>query len=152
MVFYEKELKTLNKSKIKYLVVGGLAVNLHGLHRMTMDLDLMIDLSEENFAKFIEIMHHIGYETKVPKREWNKHSAIAFRTKEDEDKRIDIFLENPIDFDRAYKKRKVFSADKLRISCVGLDDLIAMKNKADRVRDWIDIGSLKRIQELKDKK
>lgn len=152
MLYYEKELKALNKSKLKYLVVGGMAVNLYGLHRLTMDLDLMIDLSKDNFTKFIAIMDGIGYKTRVPKSEWKEHLAIAFRTKADEDKRIDVFLKNPIDFDKAFKKRKVFSADKLRISCVGLNDLLAMKNKANRLRDWIDIGSLERIQKLKDRK
>lgn len=152
MLYYEQELKALNKSKIKYLVVGGMAVNLYGLHRMTMDLDLMIDLSKDNFARFVEIMSSIGYETKVPKSDWKKHMAVAFRTKEDEDKRIDVFLKNPIAFNSAYKKRKVFSADKLRISCVALDDLLAMKNKANRLRDWIDIGSLERIQKFKGKR
>jgi hypothetical protein len=139
-------------NRIKYLVVGGMAVNLYGLHRLTMDLDLMIDLSKANFTKFVEVMRGIGYETTIPGKEWDKHLAIAFRTKTDEDKRIDVFLKNPIDFKQAYKKRRVFTAGKLRISCIGLDDLLAMKDKAGRVRDWIDVGSLKRIQKLKGEK
>jgi len=151
MQYYEREIKTLNKSKIRYLVIGGLAVNLHGLHRLTMDLDLMIDLSKDNFDKFVEIMNKIGYETRVPRKEWDKHAAIAFRNKKEEDKRVDVFLKNPIDFSAAYKKRKVFKVDKLAISCVGFDDLITLKNKANRVRDWVDVGSLKRMKELKKK-
>jgi len=31
-------LKTLNDNKIRYLIVGGIAVNIHGYQRMTHDL------------------------------------------------------------------------------------------------------------------
>lgn len=35
---------------VDYLVVGGLAVNLHGIPRMTCDVDVMIDLGQENMG------------------------------------------------------------------------------------------------------
>ncbi|MBU0574591.1 MAG: nucleotidyltransferase [Candidatus Margulisbacteria bacterium] len=149
--YYEKEFKVLNKHKIKYLVIGGIAVNLYGLHRFTRDLDLMISLSSENFDKFLEVMKELGYESRVPRSEWKKHAGIAFRNKTDQDKRIDIFLKNPIDFDSSYKSRKIINVDdKFSVSCVSLENLIELKEKADRVRDWIDLGSLKRMIKLKD--
>ena len=149
IIYYGKELKALNKSRIRYLIVGGMAVNLYGVHRLTRDLDLMIDLSRDHFEKFVQMMAGLGYRTNVPKDKWDQVVAIAFKDTKDEDKRIDVFLRNPIDFDLAYKRRKVFKADGLSISCVALDDLLEMKNKADRLRDWIDIGSLQRMRELK---
>lgn len=150
--YYENEIRALNRNKVKYLVVGGVAVNLYGLHRLTRDLDLMVDLSESHFDKFIKVLGKLKYKTVVPKDEWNKLSAIAFKCADDEDKRIDVFLKNPIEFSSAYKRRKVFKDKDFQISCVSFDDLLVLKNKADRVRDWIDIGSLKRIRKLKEKK
>ncbi|MFA5839512.1 MAG: nucleotidyl transferase AbiEii/AbiGii toxin family protein [Candidatus Margulisiibacteriota bacterium] len=147
--FYEAEFKALNKHKIRYLIIGGVAVNLYGLHRLTRDLDLMIDLSKEHFEQFIEVMRKLGYKSKVPKTKWAKCSAVAFHNLKEEDKRIDVFLHNPIDFNEAYKKRKLFKCKGFSISCVSIDDLITMKDKADRIRDWIDVGSLKRIMEIK---
>ena len=151
--FYEREIKGINKSRIRYLVVGGVAVNLYGLHRLTRDLDLMIDLSKNNFDEFIKIMDRLDYRTKVPKDKWNGLEAISFCNQKDEDKRIDVFLKNPMDFDSAYKKRRIFKVEKgLSISCISLQDLLFLKGKADRLRDWIDVGSLKRMIELKKKK
>jgi len=147
--YYEKEIKTLNKSRIKYLVVGGFAVNLYGVHRLTKDLDLMIDLSENHLAHFMKEISKLGYSTNVPENKWSKCAAIAFKSKDDEDKRIDVFMKNPINFSVAYRKRKVFRPAGYNISCVGFDDLIILKNKADRLRDWIDVGSLKRMRELR---
>lgn len=150
--YYEKEIKALNKSRIKYLVIGGFAVNLYGVHRLTKDLDLMIDLSANHLADFIKVISKLGYLTDVPESKWSKCTAIAFKNKDDEDKRIDVFLKNPIDFSAAYKKRKIFRSAGYNISCVGYDNLIELKNKANRLRDWIDIGSLKRMKELKNEK
>jgi hypothetical protein len=39
-MFYEDIFREFNKQKINYLVIGRLAVNLHGIPRMTQDLDL----------------------------------------------------------------------------------------------------------------
>lgn len=149
--FYETELRALNRNRIKYLVIGGLAVNLYGVHRFTQDLDLMIDLAKGQLEKFISVINALGYSTNVPKNKWQKLAAIAFVNRRDEDKRIDVFLKNPLDFQRAYKRRKVFRAGDFRLSCVSLNDLLKLKTKADRLRDWIDIGSIKRMQELKKK-
>lgn len=149
--YYAKEFKALNRSRIKYLVIGGLAVNLYGLHRMTRDLDLIIDLSRDNFDKLVAVLDKIGYKTKAPKSKWDKLTAISFFTQEDEDKQIDVFLKNPLDFSKAYRKRKVFKGGGVQIPCVSLADLIDLKNKAGRVRDWVDVGSLKRMLEMKKK-
>jgi hypothetical protein len=66
--FYEDVFRELNKEKIKYLVVGGIALNLHGIPRMTADLDSMLDFDEENLENFVGLMKGLGYLPKVPVR------------------------------------------------------------------------------------
>ncbi len=151
-MYYEEVFKALNKNKIKYLVIGGIAVNLYGLHRLTGDLDLMIDVSEKNLKDFVRVVEKLGYRSKAPTYKWKKLTALTFYHKSDEFKQIDIFLKNPLDFNKAYKTRKVFRVDKLNISCISFGDLIKLKKKSDRVRDLIDIGSLQKIKKLKEGK
>jgi hypothetical protein len=146
-LYYEKVFNALNKSKIKYLVVGGIAVNLYGLIRLTRDLDLMIDISEENLAKFVHLMKALGYGTKLSVSEWQDKVAIAFRNAKDESKQIDIFMKNPIDFGDAYKKRKIFKLGRTEVACVGFEDLLKMKEIAGRDRDLIDMGYLKKYRQ-----
>ena len=43
-IFYGKVFKALNKAKVKYVIVGGAAVILHGYLRSTKDLDLIVQL------------------------------------------------------------------------------------------------------------
>lgn len=143
-MYYEREIRALNKSKIKYLVVGGVAVNLYGLQRLTRDLDLMIDIKEDNLQKFVSLMDKLGYGTKISIDEWKGKVAIAFRHRSDDLKQIDIFVRNPIDFETAYRKKKIFKVRNTNVYCVSLDDLLRMKEIADRDRDWADIGYLKK--------
>jgi len=143
-LLYEEELKALNRCKLKYLVIGGFAVNLHGLYRLTRDLDLMIDISEDNLEKFINLMKKLGYASTVAIEKSKNTAALSFRLDKDDYKQIDVFLKNPINFLRAYKRRKLFKFGKTSVACVGLKDLLAMKELAGRDRDWIDIGYLRK--------
>jgi hypothetical protein len=58
--------KELNQLKVDYLVVGGLAVNFHGIPRMTYDIDLMIRLESRNILEMVSKLTQWGYRPKVP--------------------------------------------------------------------------------------
>lgn len=60
-VFYEDVFRALNRHGVRYLIVGGVAVNLSGVPRMTKDLDLMLDLSPGNLALFLSAVRDLGY-------------------------------------------------------------------------------------------
>ena len=56
--------KELNQLKVDYLVVGGLAVNFHGIPRMTYDIDLMIHLEAQNIFRLVSKLNSWGYRPK----------------------------------------------------------------------------------------
>ena len=47
---FNEFIELLNENRVKYLVVGGYAVALHGHRRYTKDLDVWIELSPDNAA------------------------------------------------------------------------------------------------------
>jgi len=63
---YKTIFKELNDNGIDYLVVGGLAVNLFGVPRLTYDIDLMIHMDSENIKKLILKLTQWGYKPKIP--------------------------------------------------------------------------------------
>jgi len=67
-MFYEEVFRKLNECNVKYLVAGGLAVNLHGVPRMTQDLDLLVELNEENILRILKALSEIGYLPRLPVR------------------------------------------------------------------------------------
>ena len=54
--------KTLNSFGVKYIMVGGVAVNLHGFSRMTKDIDIWINDTNENRGKLGLAFAQFGYE------------------------------------------------------------------------------------------
>lgn len=48
--------KSLNDQGVKYILIGGFAVILHGFARGTKDIDLLVDPSEENVRKLKKAM------------------------------------------------------------------------------------------------
>ena len=52
--------RALNKSGVRYLIVGGLAVVAHGYLRFTADLDLMLDLETANVNRCIDALKTLG--------------------------------------------------------------------------------------------
>lgn len=51
--------KSLNSRNVKYIVIGGMAIINAGLPRATVDIDLLIDASENNMAKVIEALMYL---------------------------------------------------------------------------------------------
>ena len=66
MVLYRDIFKALDRGKVRYLVAGGVALNLHQIIRSTMDLDLIVHLQTDNVVKFISVMRKLGYLPRVP--------------------------------------------------------------------------------------
>ena len=53
----------LEKNKVKYVVIGGVAAILHGVPRMTGDIDLLIEASLENARCMLQTLQDLGYDT-----------------------------------------------------------------------------------------
>jgi predicted nucleotidyltransferase len=161
-MYYEEIFQALNKRKVKYVVVGGVAVVLHGIVRLTVDLDLMIDLDKKNTERFLEAAGSLGYVPKAPvapaefadpaKRElWKKEkNMIVFSLCNPKKpfEELDVFIYNPIDFSAAYKNRKVYKVAGLSIPVVSLEDLKKLKKLSGRKQDEADITALLALEEL----
>ena len=58
---------------------------------------------------------------------------------------LDIFLEEPFDFEAVYKNRKIIKFEDTGIPVVPINELIRMKEKSNRPQDQADIFYLKKI-------
>lgn len=50
-MIYEEIFRALNANKVKYVVVGGIALVLHGVVRLTADLDLIVRLVRQKISR-----------------------------------------------------------------------------------------------------
>lgn len=162
-MLYKEILKKLQDENFEYLVVGGLAVNLHGYTRATVDLDIMILLSEENIRKFVSVIKSLNYKPKVPveledliseanRKKWIKEKnmrVFSVYNPNNEQEHIDILIEQSLDFSQAYKRRVVYNIEGVNISVASVPDLIKLKENAGRIIDRNDIIALNKIMRLK---
>lgn len=157
---YEDVFQALASRKARYLVAGGVAVNLHGVPRMTVDLDLLVDLAPANARRVVEALSSIGFEPRVPvpfvefadaaKREsWIREKGMmvfsALHPKRPWEI-VDLFVDPPIEFSGAWRRRKWVSVAGLTVPIVSIQDLVQMKRKAGREQDLSDVKALEQIR------
>jgi hypothetical protein len=108
----------LDSAKVRYLIVGGLAVAAHGFGRMTFDLDLVVQLHPQNAACAIEALQPLGYKPTVPvaaslfanaeiRQSWiTEKGMVVFQLHSNlhPDTTIDLFVTEPFDFDAEYDR------------------------------------------------
>ncbi|MHB8404561.1 MAG: nucleotidyl transferase AbiEii/AbiGii toxin family protein [Gammaproteobacteria bacterium] len=139
--------------------MGGVAVVLHGVDRLTADLDLVIELTPESSLKAIEALLAAGYRAKIPtdprgfadpktRREWIEEKHMKVLSFWDTNRRlpdVGIFMEYPLDFETLYAQAD--SRQLMRSVCrvASVEHLIAMKRAVGRPKDLQD------IEELQDK-
>jgi hypothetical protein len=156
---YLKIFETLNQNKVKYLVCGGLAVNIYGIPRMTADIDILLDFSEANLSSFETSVKYLMFQQTIPV------SIKTFVTKEARQKAIseknliayskynsasgfmnlDVLLDVPADFETLWNKRSSRKIKDIEIQLVGIEDLIMLKKYANRLQDQNDVLLLSRL-------
>ena len=160
-MLYENILNELEKNNVKYLVIGGIAVNLYGYQRVTKDLDIMLSFEKENIEKFIKIITSLGLKPRVPvnieeladknKRElWIKEKnmkVFSFYNPQNDLEYIDVMILEDINFDESYPNKRIMHDGRITTSVVSIDDLITLKEAANRPRDKADLEILKKIKE-----
>ncbi|HBB02882.1 MAG: hypothetical protein US89_C0007G0067 [Candidatus Peregrinibacteria bacterium GW2011_GWF2_38_29] len=162
MNMFVKIFKVFNDAKVKYLVIGGVAVNLHGYPRFTGDLDVLLFLNKENLSRVDVVMKKLGYSERLPVsimnlsdgeqvKKWVKEKnfkAFTFNPPEHELLQIDIVIEESLKFEQFYGKKLMKEFSGVKIPVVSLGDLIQMKKKTGRSKDEDDLQVLKHLSQL----
>ena len=160
---YKKIFETLNKKNVKYLIVGGLAVNLYGVPRLTYDLDIIVENNPKNYERLIEALKQLNFFPKLPvkleelmdkekRKKWVvDKNLIAFcvLNKDKPYEELDIILSHNIDFNEEYRRKTDFDIENIIFQVISIDGLIKMKLYSKRKQDIQDVEILKKIKKIK---
>ncbi|MDI6736682.1 MAG: hypothetical protein QME42_10925 [bacterium] len=163
MLDYLGIITAFNKKQIKYIIVGGMAINLHGIPRMTYDIDLILDLEDDNLTKFLNLLKEWGFKPKVPvdimdfankekRDDWIKNKNMKAFNLINPDwamSEIDVIINTPIDYKKGIKNVNYISLGNISVPTISIGDLIKMKQVTDRRQDAADIRYLLEIKNAK---
>lgn len=146
---------------VDFVICGGMAAVYHGVERMTMDLDLSLNMEKENLLKFLEAMKALRLTPRAPVPAEaildpeqiksfvrDKHAMVfTFWDKDCPYRQIDIFLAADDAYDHMVQHTIDAHVDDKKVKILSVDKLLEMKLKMEspRDKDILDIEALKRI-------
>jgi len=146
----------LAKRKVRYLVVGGVAVVLHGVPRFTADIDLVLALDRANVLAALDALAALAYRPRAPvplldfadpslRRDWIEEKGLTVFSLWSPDHpatQIDLFVEEPFSFEEVFARATRVDLGANHVTVASVADLIELKRRADRPKDREDIERL----------
>lgn len=139
-------LQSLLEHKVKFLVIGAWALPAYGIERMTNDFDIFIEPTEHNVRRTIKALQQAGYlavEDKHTKLFLTKKVLLREYILQTD---VHPFVKGS-NFERAWKTRKRTTIKGFKVFVPSIDELLSMKQAANRPKDKGDIVQLKATKE-----
>lgn len=154
-------LAALHTAEVRAVVVGGVAVVLHGHPRLTADLDLVIDLATDNVVAVLDVLRDQGLRPRLPvapeqfavpevRERWRRErhlTVFAMHDPADPRREVDLLAEPPLPFAELWDACRVVTVAGVPVRVASLDHLIVMKRAAGRPQDLADVVALEALRE-----
>jgi len=143
----EKLLKSLNESKVDFIVIGATAFPVYGYARATLDIDLFVRPGKGNIRKLRKALLEFGYDlTDISEEDMLKNKLLIRQYALETD--IHPFVKGVV-FEDIWKRKISSKFGKTEVFFPCLDDMIRMKKAAGRAKDLEDLKYLTRIKAKK---
>ncbi len=155
-------IQALSRAGVAFIVCGGVAVVLHGVERMTLDLDISLRMEEANIQTFLEVMQQSGLVPRTPvssellldpdKVSWmvKEKNALVFTFIDLENpyRQVDVFLTSKNSYESLAPHTVNIELDGQRFLMVSREKLIEMKREVNpmRTKDLSDIQALLQLE------
>ncbi len=159
-MFYLDLFAALHRHQVDYVLIGGLAVALHGVERNTMDIDVCVVVSPNNMQHLLNAAQELKLQPVLPVplhtltqidtlKDWHAQRnllAFALRTNELSGVTLDVLLFPPVDPQSMCERALKLDVAGVPVMLANIDDLIALKQCAGRPIDLADIAHLQRLK------
>ncbi len=148
--------ETLNKHAVEYIIVGGLAMALHGYYRKSIapdgtqaekpDIDIWFNPTYTNYFKLLDALQELGLEVSKFKNEQAPNPKKSFFKYNFNEFTLDLLpeLKSKLSFPSSYGRRQSVSLNNIVITYINLEDLVTDKKANARPKDLEDIAYLER--------
>ncbi len=139
---FKEFIQSLNDNSVRYLVVGGYAVALHGYPRYTKDMDVWVEMTAENASKVVKALDQFGFGSLDLKEsdftEPDQIIQLGYPPR-----RIDILTTLPgVEFSECFPSHVVIDIEDVLVNFIDLENLKKNKKATGRHQDLADLENL----------
>jgi hypothetical protein len=139
---FKEFLQLLNERKVKYLLVGGYAVILHGYPRYTGDIDIWIKPDSKNAKKIMKVLDDYGFGSLNLNLETFTQTDQIIQLGR-EPNRIDLITSvDGVTFEECYNQKVIFEVEQVPIQTISKEMLKKNKLTTGRHKDLDDVEHL----------
>ena len=157
-------LNALLSRSVDFVLVGGMAVQLHGYMRFTYDIDLVLAMNNDNLSRFIEAAKELGLAPVIPVPidalkdagqidRWHREKgmlAFALREPGVAGSVIDVLVRPEISYERLAADAVEGDLFGRKVKIASIEHLLEMKRIANRPKDMLDVAALEKIKRGED--
>lgn len=158
-VDFLKLLESLADTGLEFVIVGGVAARLYGSPRVTQDIDVVPRMDVETWGRVIDAVWAMGARPRIPEplekvrdpsqiARWITEKgmlALSFRSP-DGGSEVDLLVGESEHFEQLQRRATKLAIGSRVFLVAHIDDLIAMKQRAGRPQDLLDIEALEKIK------
>ena len=155
---HTKILKELVAGGVDFILAGGVACVLHGVERVTMDVDVAIYMDPLNWDRLIQVMNKMGLVPRAPVRpetladpkvrqamvEEKKALVFTFIHPDEPSLQLDVFLRPELSYEVLKPHAQPMDIGGLSLQVISPSKLLALKKgiQPARQKDLLDIAVL----------
>ena len=137
---FKEFIQCLNSNNVKYLLIGGWAVGLHGHPRSTKDIDFLIFIDNTNLDNLEKALNSFGAPSIDIDYLREKGNVVRLGVSPI---LIDIINEaDGIDIEDCYSRKEIIKVEDIEIPVISKADLIINKKSTGRQADLADVEKL----------
>jgi predicted nucleotidyltransferase len=139
-------LEALVSEGVDFIVIGGIAVILHGMPRVSEDLDLVIKMNPENIKKIRKALNSIFIDDEIREitfSELKSYSIIRYISPDDDV--IDLIANLGEAFDFNNIEYLTLEIEGVKVKIATPKALINMKTNTNREKDTLDLLYLREL-------
>jgi predicted nucleotidyltransferase len=141
---YKDILSALNDEKAEYLVVGAYAMAVHGVPRATGDLDVWVNATESNAERVWKALERFGAPLAQLKKKDLSAPGLVYQIGV-APVRIDVLTSvSGVGFADAWRNRTTVEIGGIKVTVMGLAELIMNKKAVGRRQDLADVERLEK--------
>lgn len=139
---FKEFIQSLNDNEVRYLVVGGYAVAVHGHPRYTNDMDIWIEMTPENAQRIVSALKDFGFGSlEIRPEDFLVPSQIIQLGYPPS--RIDILNTlSGVDFSACFQAKALVDIEGVHVNFIDLENLRKNKRASGRHQDLADLENL----------